>query len=278
MPDFSTTLQAGTAAGWFFFPTALLLGALHGLEPGHSKTMMAALIIAIRGTAWQATLLGLSAALSHTLIIWVLAALGIYFGGAFRAEDVEPYFQMLSAAFILCFAAWMFLRTRENLARAEEHEASHPHSHSHEGHDSDHDHHHHHDPHHDHDEEFQDDHEKEHAREIQAQLGNRVVTTPQIIMLGLTGGLMPCPAALTVLIICLQLEKFSLGFALVGAFSIGLAVVLVAVGMAAAWSVRMAGQHMGRYSNALRRAPYVSCAVLAVVGLVIGWHGANAIW
>ncbi|XHR29203.1 MAG: sulfite exporter TauE/SafE family protein [Chthoniobacteraceae bacterium] len=254
MLDFSTTLQAGPAAGWFFFPTALLLGALHGLEPGHSKTMMAALIIAIRGTAWQAALLGLSAAFSHTLVIWVLAALGIYFGGAFRAEDVEPYFQTISAAFILCFAGWMFLRTRENLARAEEHEAEHG------------------------DEEFQDDHEREHARELQARLGNRTVTTPQIVMFGLTGGLMPCPAALSVLLICLQLERFSLGFALVGAFSIGLAATLVAAGMTAAWSVRMAGQHLGHFSGLLRRAPYLSCAVLGAVGIYIGWRGATAFW
>ncbi len=260
MPDFTTTLQAGPAAGWFFFPTALILGALHGLEPGHSKTMMAALIIAIRGTVWQAGLLGLSAAFSHTLVIWVLAALGIYFGGAFRAEDVEPYFQTISGAFILCFAGWMFLRTRENLARAAEHEAEHAHH-------GDHDH-----------PEFQDDHERAHAREIQARLGNRTVTTPQIVMFGLTGGLLPCPAALSVLLICLQLERFSLGFALVGAFSLGLAATLVAAGVAAAWSVRMAGQHLGHFSGALRRAPYLSCAVLAAVGITIGWHGATSFW
>src|SRR5664279_1333633 len=61
--------------GWLFLPAAVLLGALHGLEPGHSKTMMASFIISIRGTVAQAALLGLSAAFSHTLIIWLLAAL-----------------------------------------------------------------------------------------------------------------------------------------------------------------------------------------------------------
>ena len=61
MNSFSDYLSSGHA--WLYVPVAILLGALHGLEPGHSKTMMAAFIIAIRGTVWQAVLLGLSAAL-----------------------------------------------------------------------------------------------------------------------------------------------------------------------------------------------------------------------
>ena len=58
MNAFSSLLQQGNA--WLFVPSAILLGALHGLEPGHSKTMMAAFIVAIRGTLKQAVLLGLS--------------------------------------------------------------------------------------------------------------------------------------------------------------------------------------------------------------------------
>lgn len=61
LPDL---LQQGTTHAWLFVPTAILLGALHGLEPGHSKTMMAAFIIAIRGTVGQAVLLGLSGVIS----------------------------------------------------------------------------------------------------------------------------------------------------------------------------------------------------------------------
>ena len=82
MPDFVQALQSGTTSLWLFIPTAILLGALHGLEPGHSKTMMAAFIIAIRGTVGQAVLLGLSAAISHSLIIWVLAAGALQIGRA----------------------------------------------------------------------------------------------------------------------------------------------------------------------------------------------------
>ena len=76
MTDFSTLIQSGNA--WLFILSAILLGALHGLEPGHSKTMMAAFIIAIRGTVMQAVLLGLSATLSHPAIVWAIALAGLH--------------------------------------------------------------------------------------------------------------------------------------------------------------------------------------------------------
>ena len=113
---------------WVFIPTAILLGALHGLEPGHSKTMMAAFIIAIRGTVAQAVLLGLSAAISHSLIIWVLAAGALHFGSQWDAERVEPYLQIGSAVCIFALAAWMYFRTRRELREA------HGHAHAHGGH------------------------------------------------------------------------------------------------------------------------------------------------
>ena len=77
MTPFAELLQQGSTHAWLFIPTAIVLGALHGLEPGHSKTMMAAFIIAIRGTVRQAVLLGLCATLSHTAIVWVIALGGM---------------------------------------------------------------------------------------------------------------------------------------------------------------------------------------------------------
>src|SRR5258708_40358762 len=114
MPDFLHALQSGAANLWLFIPTAILLGALHGLEPGHSKTMMAAFIVAIRGTVWQAVLLGLSAAFSHSLIIWLLAAVALKYGSQWNAETTEPYFQLASAVIIARLALSMFWRTRRD--------------------------------------------------------------------------------------------------------------------------------------------------------------------
>ena len=105
MPDLVTLLRDGATNLWIFIPTAILLGALHGLEPGHSKTMMAAFIIAVRGTVGQAILLGLAATVSHTLIVWLVALLGLHFGSAYATEAVEPWLQLISGIIIIAIAA-----------------------------------------------------------------------------------------------------------------------------------------------------------------------------
>ena len=112
MPTFTDLLQQGAAHAWLFIPSAVLLGALHGLEPGHSKTMMAAFIIAVRGTVKQAVLLGLCATLSHTLIVWVIALGGLYLWRDLAPETIEPYLQLASGAAVLLMGAWMLWRTR----------------------------------------------------------------------------------------------------------------------------------------------------------------------
>ena len=371
MPDFLKALQSGSTSLWLFIPTAIMLGALHGLEPGHSKTMMAAFIVAIRGTVWQAVLLGLSAAFSHSLIIWALAAVALKYGSRWNAETTEPYFQIASAVMIAALALWMFWRTRRDTKAAAAHE-HHDHGHSH-GHDDtklintghgivnlsvfetgvppvfrlafsehgkaflpepssviietvrpggarqtfafvkkegflesttdipephefdltltlshdghahsypaqfrDHDHGHTHD--HDHADlpagaEFQDAHEAAHALDIQKRFVNRTVTTPQIVLFGLTGGLLPCPAAFTVLLVCLQVKKFTLGFALVAAFSLGLAITMVTVGAVAAWSVGHAEKKFRGFGNVMRKAPYFSCALLLTLAAYMAWQG-----
>ena len=370
MPDFLHALQNGSTNLWIFIPTAILLGALHGLEPGHSKTMMAAFIIAIRGTVGQAVLLGLSAAISHSLIIWVLAAGALHYGNQWDAEKVEPYLQLGSAVAILALALWMFLRTRRDVREAAAHEHGHNHHHGHEhGHEhgelflldlghgklelsvfedgvppvfrlrapkgehlpaanavsmetirpdgtrqtfafvpkegflessddipephefdavltlghGNHRHtcktefregaHHH---HHGEDEtgkEFADAHERAHAADIAQRFAGRTVTTPQIVLFGITGGLMPCPAAFTILLVCLQLKRVALGFVMVGAFSFGLALTMVAAGVVAALSVQHAQKHFRGFGEIARRAPYVSCVLLVALALYMAWHG-----
>ena len=111
MTTFPEMIQQGTAHAWLFVPSAILLGALHGLEPGHSKTMMAAFIIAIQGTVSQAVLLGLSATLSHTAVVWTVALAGQYLGNRWGSEAIEPYFQLASAVIIVGIAVWMLWRT-----------------------------------------------------------------------------------------------------------------------------------------------------------------------
>jgi nickel/cobalt exporter len=355
MTDFIGLLQGGNA--WLFVPSAILLGALHGLEPGHSKTMMAAFIIAVRGTVTQAVLLGLAATASHTAIVWTIALAGLHFGAQWNTEATEPYLQMVSAVLILGVAFWMLWRTwrdqqahkhhhhhgeevrtidtdhgvitleifedgvpscwrvrsadnmpllpdhvtvetvrpdgaRQTFAFTAQHgflqsvaEIPEPHAfaarlrlgHGDHTHDFDLEFH-----EHEHPEtegltvgtqEFTDAHERAHAEAIRQRFANRHVTTGQIVMFGLTGGLIPCPASITILLICLQLKEFTLGAALVLCFSIGLAVTMVSVGTAAALSVHHISKRWAGFGEAARRAPYLSGALIIAVGLYTGYLG-----
>ena len=357
MTDFSNLLQAGNA--WLFVPSAILLGALHGLEPGHSKTMMAAFIIAVRGTVTQAVLLGLAATVSHTAVVWAIALAGLHFGAQFNTEATEPYLQLVSAVLIIGVALWMLWRTRRDVAahdgqhhdydearsidtghgvlrleifedgapphwrlrsisgqamRAgdialetirtdgsrqtfqfspegdflqstdeipEPHEfnarlvlshGDHAHSYTVEFHE----HGHHYAVHEGLDVgtgDYADAHEREHAQEIKRRFANQHVTTGQIVMFGLTGGLIPCPASITVLLLCLQLKQFTLGMALVLCFSIGLAITMVTAGAAAALGVQHASKRWAGFGDLAARAPYFSSVLIILVGFYTGYLG-----
>ena len=269
--------QQGTAHAWLFLPSAIVLGALHGLEPGHSKTMMAAFIIAVRGTVMQAVLLGLCATLSHTLIVWVVALGGMYLWQGVDAEGFAPYLQVVSAALIIAIALWMLWRTRHERSAA--HRNDHGHAHDHD-HDHDHGHRHGHEHPHSHaaaagfalsPDEAQDAHALAHANDIRRRFANQRVTTGQIVMFGLTGGLIPCGAAVTVLLLCLQVGQFLLGVALVLCFSIGLALTLVAVGVAAAFSVEHAAQRVPWFGALASRAPYLSSLLILAIGVYVAY-------
>ncbi len=136
MPSFADLIAQGSAHAWLFIPSAILLGALHGLEPGHSKTMMAAFIVAVRGTVGQAVLLGLAATVSHTFVVWGIAIGGMYLWRGVDAETFEPYFQLASAAIIISIALWMLWRTWQDqqaakAAAGHSHDDHHHGSHSH---------------------------------------------------------------------------------------------------------------------------------------------------
>lgn len=258
MPSFNEYMAQGNP--WLFLPMAVMLGALHGLEPGHSKTMMTAFIVAIRGTVWQAFLLGIAATISHTAIIWILALTGLHYSSSLNVEELEPYFKLATGIVVIGLACWMLCRTRQAQKEA--------HSHEHDD-----------DAHGEHhqvpggDIEFGDAHERAHAAGIQKQLTGQQVTTSQIILFGLTGGLLPCPSAFAVLLICLQLKKVNLGFTLVLGFSVGLAITLVTAGSIAAISVKHASKRFKKFGEFARKIPYASSTLLILIGLLVAIQG-----
>jgi nickel/cobalt exporter len=151
-------------------------------------------------------------------------------------------------------AVWTMMRLREEEAHHHRHHG-HGHAHSHD------------------DEEFEDAHARAHAEDIRRRFAGRDVTTGQIVLFGITGGLMPCPAAVSILLICLQLKEFTLGFAMVASFSAGLALTMITVGVLAAWGMKKLSERSSWLSRSARKAPYVSSALLIVLGLLFVWQG-----
>lgn len=278
MFQLSGLVQQSAAHAWLFIPGAILLGALHGLEPGHSKTMMAAFIVAVRGTVRQAVLLGLAATISHTAVVWIVALGGTYLFQGVSPEAFDPYLQFASGILILLVALWMLWR----IIGEQRHDHHHDHDHDHY---HDHDHHH----HHVHDRGFghgpldralvvmdggdEDAHERQHAEDIRRRFSGREVTTGQIVLFGITGGLIPCPGAITVLLLCLQVKRLVLGSVLVLCFSIGLAITMVASGVLAALSVKYAKRRFAGFGSMVRKAPYVSAVVILCLGGYVALEG-----
>ena len=96
------------------------------------------------------------------------------------------------------------------------------------------------------------------------------------MLFGLTGGLIPCPASITVLLLCLQLKQVALGATLVLSFSLGLALTLVTTGALAALSVRHVSQRWSGFGNLARKAPYLSGGLILLVSLYVGLEGWRA--
>ena len=266
MPDIAGIIQSGAANPWLYLPVAILLGALHALEPGHSKTLMAGFIVAVRGTPAQAILLGLSAAVGHTIVVWGLALLGLYLGDRLILERAEPWLVLVSGLLIMALAFRILGMLRGGHDHHHDHHKNEHHTHGHHPdrrHDG-------HGP----DEHHGDAHAAAYAREIERRFRGQRVTNLDILWFGFTGGLLPCPAAIAVLLICLQLKAFTLGIGMVAAFSVGLALTLVGVGVAAAWGHQAASARWGdRFEHWGKRLPYVSASLVFAVGLLIAARG-----
>ena len=245
--DLISLIQDGSTSFPYLAGVGLVLGSLHGLEPGHSKTMMAAFIVAVRGTPFQAVLLGVSAALSHSIVVWVLALLALTWGDDMIGERLEPWFIGASGAVVMAVGLFMLWRALGRVGARRERHRGHRHD--------------------------TDAHVRSHAREIETRFAGGGATVPQTIGFGLVGGLIPCPAAITVLLLCLGIGQFWLGVGMVASFSVGLAVTLVAVGMAAVLGLRYASKRFSGADRLLASAPWVSGALILLVGTYMAYSG-----
>jgi nickel/cobalt exporter len=244
-------LALGVAAG---------LGAFHALEPGHGKTMVAAYLVGSRGTAWHAVVLGLVVTASHTAGVYALGAVILYASRYVVPERIYPWLAVATGITIAGLGLYLFVRRY-----AGGHASDHAHHHGHHHHGGHHHHHGHddrHEPAHDH---HRGDTEA-HADVTGGHHHGADVSLQQLVTLGVTGGIVPCPAALVVLLAAVSMGRVGFGLLLIVAFSLGLAAVLIVTGMLVVYARRLMARVHGEGRLITRWLPLTSAAIITLVG------------
>lgn len=216
---------------------AAAMGAGHALSPGHGKTVMAAYLIGERGTYIHAAVLGIVVTITHTWSIVLFGTGILYAGQHIVPETVEFWSGILSGAIIFAIGMLLFAQRYRTFALATatgHHGAMETHGHSHEP-------------------------------PVVIRKGSGYTS---ILWLGVSGGIVPCPAALIVLLLAIKADRLGYGLALILAFSAGLAVVLVAIGIALVRTGGAVRKRMGEKHPLLLVLPVFSAVLITLLG---GW-------
>jgi len=249
----TTTRVAGLAQVEQLTPGAIALailaaifwGALHALSPGHGKTVVAAYLIGTRGTARHAVFLGLTVTITHTLGVFALGAVTLWLARYLLPETLYPWLNVLSGVAVVVIGAtlaWQRLRgTRETLPGHAHDEGVVGQVHSHGG--------------------------RAHTHLPPGAAGERV-TRRSLLALGVSGGLIPCPSALVLLLGAIALGRTGFGLLLVLAFSVGLASVLTAIGLLCVHARRLFGR-LSFEPRVPRLLPVASALAITLAGLAI---------
>lgn len=202
---------------------ALGFGALHALEPGHGKTLVAAYFVGVKGTARHALMLGLTIAVTHTVGVLAIGLVTLYGSKFILPEQLYPWLSLASGLLVVG------LGLRLLVSRLPSRNA-HMHGHQHHGH-----------SHH------------------QADGDGASLPWKGLVALGLADGLVPSPSTLVVLLAAISLDRIGLGFLLIVAFSVGLAGVLALVSLALVYARRLLAWISSRRWQ-LRQHPYIGWA------------------
>jgi nickel/cobalt transporter (NicO) family protein len=245
---------------------ALLWGAVHAFTPGHGKTVVAAYLVGDRGTARHAVFLGLTVTLTHTLGVFALGGVAMYLARYILPEALFPWLSVVSGLLVVVIGlSLLFSRSRglgagsgkvhhtqtEHADGAHTHSHVHSvHSHSHSGHEHTHSH---------------DGHTHSH---LPPGADGSKVSIRSLVALGVSGGLVPCPAALVLLLSAISLGRLGFGMVLVVAFSVGLAIVLTGIGILMIYAKRLF-ERFSFETRVPRLLPVASALVISLAGVVI---------
>ena len=227
---------------------SLVLGAGHALTPGHGKTIVGAYLVGNRGRATDAVLLGLTTTITHTSSVFVLGFVTMFVSNYILPERLFPWLELLSGALVVLIGVRMFWQRLLDFARYGyvpqhyHHQAGHHHHHDH-------------------------DHEHglaPHTHEVPP------MNLRGLLALGISGGLLPCPSALVVMLGAIALHRIAFGMLLIVAFSIGLAGVLTGIGLLLVYAQRWF-ERFPSDGRLIRGVSVASAAVVTVAGLVISF-------
>ena len=237
---------------------AFALGAAHALTPGHGKTIVAAYLVGSRGTLKHAAFLGAMVTFTHTVSVFLLGMATLVLFQYVVPENVTRVLGAISGLSIAAIGAWTLYKR----LRAPGHAHSHDHAHHH-------DHNHSHDHHHDHGHDHDHSHGHTHVPDEVSWSG--------LVALGASGGLVPCESALVLLLTAIALRRVGLGLVLLVAFSLGLAIVLMGIGVLVIYAKNLlpAGTKSNR-NPFFRWMPVASAVVVLVLGVLmtgvsLGW-------
>lgn len=246
MNALSDLLARGTSSPWILVLTLLAavgLGALHAAEPGHGKTLLAVSLVGARATAKQAILLASGLTLAHTAGVLVLGGALLVAANWIVPEAIYPWITLVSGCTVVALGAISlrrFVLQSRGADHSHEHAPGHNHGHSH-----------------------------DHA----LPAAGAPLDFRGVMLVAMGGNIAPCPAALVALLAALALHQVGFGLAVVVAFSIGLAAVLTALGIAlvrgAAWISRRP-----QFAIVTSYAPLVSACVISIIGVVMLGQGA----
>jgi len=254
--DYLSKLLHRTEIGWGLtligIAVAFGLGGMHALSPGHGKTIVAAYLVGSRGTFKHAIFLGGMVTFTHTASVFLLGFVTLFLSKYVLPETLFPILGAISGIGIVWVGATLFFRRLRGARGLHHHD---PDPHHHHGHTHDHG-----DGHtHGHG----DGHTHSHVPEGEITLGG-------LIALGASGGLVPCPSALVLLLSAISLGRTGLGMLLLVGFSAGLAVVLMGMGvLVLCIGNLLPASRKVTESKVFRLLPVASAALITCIGLVM---------
>lgn len=250
------------------------VGAIHAASPGHGKTLMAAYLVGTRGTMRHAMALGLTVTISHTIGVLALGLIILYAGSVIAPERLFPILGVASGLMVLVIGAGLLLqrlhekREREQLA-AHDHGGDHATGH---GHATDHDH-----PggagHGQDRDEARPAGWHSHGLVSHTHLpqGDGQLRWRNLFALGLVGGLVPSASAILILVGSIAAGRPAFGMVLTVAFGVGMAVVLVGVGvlLVRARNLLERWPTTRRFGALGTRLPIVTAVIFVIVGAIV---------